>query len=162
MIKAQSGNYTCRSRCDAKLIYGDLGIRLTKFSLNNLSVLVSHSDASAFRNGIFDKNSMGKLLYMQGDQKQPSGNQLVTLDDLEKFRINLLLDIRKILDGQMTKPPKRWIKSREVKKMLNISGGTLQTLRNTGQLPFKRVGGLMFYDAAEIDLTLTSPKKLTR
>jgi hypothetical protein len=105
---------------------------------------------------------MGKLLYLPGDQKQPSGNQLVTLDDLEKFRVNLLLDMRKMLDGQLSKPPKRWIKSREVKKILNISGGTLQTLRNTGQLPFKRVGGLIFYDAAEIDLTLTSPKKLPR
>jgi hypothetical protein len=105
---------------------------------------------------------MGKLLYLPGDQKQPSGNQLVTLDDLEKFRINLLMDIRKMLDGQLSKPPKRWIKSREIKKILNISGGTLQMLRNTGQLPFKRVGGLMFYDAAEIDLTLASPKKLPR
>lgn len=105
---------------------------------------------------------MGKLLYMPGDQKQPSGNQLVTLDDLEKFRINLLMDIRKIQDGQSNKPPKHWLKSREVKKLLNISGGTLQNLRNTGQLPFKRVGGLIFYDAAEIDMTLTSPKKLAR
>jgi len=101
---------------------------------------------------------MGKLLYLPGNQKQPSGNQLVTLDDLEKLRINLLMDIRKMLDGQLTKPPKRWIKSSEVKKLLNISGGTLLTLRKTGQLPFKRVGGLMFYDAGEIDLTLSPDK----
>ncbi len=106
-----------------------------------------------------NQKCMGKLLYLPGDQKQPSGNQLVTLDDLEKFRVNLLMDIRKVLDGQLTKSPKRWLKSREVRKLLNISGGTLQTLRNTGQLPFKRVGGLIFYDAAEIDLTLASPKK---
>jgi hypothetical protein len=138
------------------------GDALTNFFLKFPSVLLSHTDTSTFRNGIFEKNSMGKLLYLPGDQKQPSGNQLVTLDDLEKFRVNLLMDIRKILDGQLSKPPKRWLKSREVRKLLNISGGTLQTLRNTGQLPFKRVGGLMFYDAAEIDLTLTSPKKLTR
>ena len=105
---------------------------------------------------------MGKLLYLPGDQKQPSGNQLVTLDDLEKFRINLLMDIRKMLEGQLAKPPKRWIKSCEVKKLLNISGGTLLTLRKTGQLPYKRVGGLMFYDAAEIDLTLTSPKRIPK
>lgn len=105
---------------------------------------------------------MGKLFYLPGDQKQPSGNQLVTLDDLEKFRINLLMDIRKVLDGQLAKPPKKWIKSSEVKKLLNISGGTLVTLRKTGQLPFKRVGGLMFYDAAEIDLTLSPDKRSPR
>ena len=105
---------------------------------------------------------MGKLLYLPGDQKHSSGNQLVTLDDLEKFRINLLMDIRKMLDGQVSKPPKRWIKSSDVKKLLKISGGTLLTLRKTGQLPYKRVGGLMFYDTAEIDLTLTSPRRLPK
>ena len=60
------------------------------------------------------------------------------------------MDIRKMLEGHLAKPPKRWIKSSEVKKMLNISNGTLLSLRKTGQLPFKRVGGLMFYDAGEI------------
>lgn|GEM_PF-374056 len=99
---------------------------------------------------------MGRLVYLPGDQKQPIGNQLVTLDDLQKFRIDLLMDIRKMLEGQLAKPPKRRIKSSEVKKMLNISNGTLLSLRKTGQLPFKRVGGLMFYDAGEIDLTLTN------
>ena len=99
---------------------------------------------------------MGRLVYLPGDQKQPIGNQFVTLDDLQKFRIDLLMDIRKMLEGQLAKPPKRWIKSSEVKKMLNISNGTLLSLCKTGQLPFKRVGGLMFYDASEIDLTLTN------
>jgi hypothetical protein len=103
---------------------------------------------------------MGKLLYMPGEQKQPSGNQLVTLDDLEKFRINLLMDIRKMLDGQLGNPPKRWLKSKEVRKILNISGGTLQTLRNNRKLPFTRIGGLIYYDAAEIDQILTKQKRV--
>jgi hypothetical protein len=97
---------------------------------------------------------------MPGDQKQPSGNQLVTLDDLEKFRINLLMDIRKMFDGQLGKPPKRWLKSKEVRKILNISGGTLQTLRNNRKLPFTRIGGLIYYDAAEIDQILTKQKRV--
>jgi hypothetical protein len=105
---------------------------------------------------------MGKLLYLPGDQTKPSGNQLVTLDDLEKFRVKMMMDIKMLLEGHVSKPPKRWIKSKEVRKLLNISGGTLQHLRNTGQLPSKKVGGLVFYDAAEVDQTLTCPKKPPR
>ena len=102
---------------------------------------------------------MGKLLYMPGDQKQPSGNQLVTLDDLEKFRVTLMMDIRCMLEAPLSKSPKRGLKSNEVRKLLNISGGTLQTLRNNRKLPFTRVGGLIYYDAAEIDLILSDRKK---
>ena len=102
---------------------------------------------------------MGKLLYMPGDQKQPSGNQLVTLDDLEKFRVTLLTDIRTMLEGHLAKPPKRWLKSKEVRKILNISGGTLQGLRNNRKLPFTRIGGLIYYDAGEIDRILTQQKE---
>jgi hypothetical protein len=105
---------------------------------------------------------MGKLLYIAGNPQKPSGNQLVTLDDLEKFRVKMMMDIKMLLEGHTAKPPKRWLKSREVKQLLKISGGTLQHLRNTGQLPSKKVGGLVFYDAAEVDLTLTSPKKPPR
>ena len=102
---------------------------------------------------------MGKLLYISGDQKQPSGAQLVTLDDLAKFRVTLMMDIKCILEAHLSKSPKRWLKSNEVRKMLNISGGTLQTLRNNGKLPFTRVGGLIYYDAAQIDLILSDCKK---
>jgi len=103
---------------------------------------------------------MGKLLYMPGDPKQPSGNQLVTLDDLEKFRVTLLADIRIMLHGHLAKPSKRWLKSNEVRKLLNISGGTLQSLRNNRKLPFTRIGGLIYYDAAEIDQILTKQKSV--
>lgn len=40
---------------------------------------------------------------------------------------------------------KEWLKSYEVRKMLGISPGTLQSLRRTGTLRFSKVGGLMFY-----------------
>jgi hypothetical protein len=37
---------------------------------------------------------MGRLLYLTEDQQKPSGNQLVTLADLEKFRVTLMMDIK--------------------------------------------------------------------
>ena len=104
---------------------------------------------------------MGKLLYITDDQQKPSGAQLVTLADLEKFRTMLMMDIKLLLEGNLGKSAKRWLKSYEVRKMLNISGGTLQTLRNNGKLPYTRIGGLIYYDATEIDGILTNLKKVS-
>jgi hypothetical protein len=78
----------------------------------------------------------------------------VTIRDLEEFRTKLMMDIEKILEGHMARTSKRWLKSLEVRKMLGISAGTLQTLRNNGKIPFSKVGGLTYYDAAEIDKVL--------
>jgi Helix-turn-helix domain len=102
---------------------------------------------------------MGRLLYIREEQQKPSGSQLVTLADLEKFRVTLMMDIKLILEGSLGKPAKRWLKSHEVRKLLNISYGTLQTLRNNGKLPYTRIGGLIYYDAVEIDQILTDQKK---
>jgi len=102
---------------------------------------------------------MDKLLYVPGERPIPSGSQLVTLDDLERFRVTLMMDINKMMEGRLTKSPKRWLKSYEVKAMLKISYSTLQMLRNTGKIPFTRIGGLIYYDAAEIERILETQKK---
>jgi hypothetical protein len=69
------------------------------------------------------------------------------------------MDIKKMLEGHLGKTPKRWLKSFEVRQMLKISPGTLHTLRSTGKIPYTRIGGLIFYDAVEIDLILQSQKQ---
>jgi hypothetical protein len=61
---------------------------------------------------------MGKLIYVPGEDQTPFGSQVDTLDDLEKFRVTLMMDFTKMMEGNLTKPPKRWLKSHEVKKML--------------------------------------------
>ena len=54
---------------------------------------------------------MAKLIYVPDDKPEPSGSQLVTLDDLEGFRVKLKMDIKMMLDGKVDKPAKRWLKS---------------------------------------------------
>ena len=102
---------------------------------------------------------MDKLFYIPGERPIPPSSQLVTLDDLDRFRLTLMMDIKKMLDGQLAKPLKRWLKSQEVKQLLKISNSTLQMLRNTGKIPFTRIGGLIYYDAAEIERILDTEKK---
>jgi predicted DNA-binding transcriptional regulator AlpA len=101
---------------------------------------------------------MGKLLYLTDNDQKPAPSQLVTIKDLEEFRTKLLMDIKMMPEGHLNKTSKRWLKSYEVRKMLGISPGTLQTLRNNGKIPFTKIGGLTYYDAAEIDHILSSTK----
>ena len=101
---------------------------------------------------------MGKLLYLMDNDQKPAPSQLVTVKDLEDFRTKLLMDIKMMLEGHLNKTTKRWLKSLEVRKILGISPGTLQTLRNNGKIPFTKIGGLTYYNAAEIDRILSTPK----
>jgi predicted site-specific integrase-resolvase len=52
-------------------------------------------------------------------------------------------------------PAKKWLKSYEVRELLNISPGTLQNLRINGTLPYTKIGGVMFYDYEDIKKILT-------
>jgi len=102
---------------------------------------------------------MGKLFYLKDNGQKPSPPQLVTFDDLEEFRVKLLMDIKRMLEGHLNKTSKRWLKSCEVRKMLGISPGTLQTLRDKGKIPFTKIGRLIYYDIAEIDNLLAYQNK---
>jgi predicted DNA-binding transcriptional regulator AlpA len=81
------------------------------------------------------------------------GLQVLTVDDLEKFREQLLADIEKLMN---TKRPKKWLKTNEVMELLGMSEVTLQTLRNKGLIPFKKLGGTVYYNAEELDEFLTN------
>ncbi len=83
-------------------------------------------------------------------------NQLITVGDLESFRITLLEEIKSILKESSGQPAKQWMRSSEVRKMLSISPGTLQNLRVNRTLSFTKVGGIVFYRYDEIARLLNS------
>ena len=72
-------------------------------------------------------------------------DQIATVGDLEKMKQDLLSEIKKMLT-ESTGVQKKWLKSDEVKKLLGISTGTLQTLRLNGSLPHSKIGGTLYYD----------------
>ncbi len=85
--------------------------------------------------------------------------EIITKEDLNEFRDKLLDDI-KILLGQPISEPKKWLKSYQVKNLLKISQGTLQTLRVNGTLPFTKIGGILYYKHEHIMQILEgNPKK---
>ena len=69
---------------------------------------------------------------------------IVTTEDLMVFKEELLAEIKTIFT-QRSPQPKRYLRSAEVRKLLNISPGTLQNLRINGTLPFSKVGGIVYY-----------------
>ncbi len=86
-------------------------------------------------------------------------DQLVTLGDLQDFKDDLILSIRAMIQANASQPMKKWLKSYEVVKLLNISKGTLQTLRNNGTLPFTKIGHMIYYDQDEINNLMADKKK---
>jgi len=83
--------------------------------------------------------------------------EIITLEDLQKFRLQLLEDLKTVFQ-QPNQSQKQWLNSSEVRKMLSISHGTLQNLRIKNVLPYQKIGGLMFYKYDDIIKLLEGDK----
>lgn len=95
----------------------------------------------------------------EGRQDIPIRPELwVTPTDLLRFKSELLQEIEVLLSRNQPQEVKKWLKSYEVRKLLNISPGTLQTLRLNGTLPFTKMGGALYYEYKEIQKILDDAK----
>ena len=78
-------------------------------------------------------------------------SSIITTDDLREFKMELIEEFKSILSQQQSQVTlKRYLKSSEVMDLLQISPGTLQNLRINGTLPYTKIGGIIYYDAQEI------------
>lgn len=81
-------------------------------------------------------------------------NEMITKEDLRQFSLELLNSI-KILIMQKTElqnqvVEQEWIKSKQVRKIMDMSPGSVQNLRVTQKVRFKKVLGSYYYN--KIDL----------
>ena len=88
--------------------------------------------------------------------------EVITKEDLNEFRQLLIADLSTLLDIKPQQQQKKWLKSNEVRELLNISPGTLQNLRINGTLTYTRVGGILFYESDHIDKLLNGNKTINR
>ena len=84
--------------------------------------------------------------------------ELITREDLREFKTELLNELKQIMQPGQGQS-KRWLKSSEVRKMLNISPGTLQNLRINGTLRFTKMGSILYYKLEDIDKILEGDGK---
>lgn len=84
--------------------------------------------------------------------------EVITREDLQEFRSQLLEDFKAILSNKQTAPRREWLKSFEVRRLLKISPGTLQNLRINGTLSYTKIGSIMFYSYQDIEKLLDQNK----
>lgn len=86
--------------------------------------------------------------------------EILTKNDLNQFKTELLEELKVIISK--AKPTanqqKEWLKSYEVRKLLNISPGTLQSMRVNGIISYTKVGGIFFHSYADICNVLEGKK----
>ena len=97
-------------------------------------------------------NLQPKKLFPELENMELLNHQIVTKKDLLNFG-NLLLEELKNSKTIEEKPAK-WLKSSEVRKLLQISPGTLQNLRITGTLKPSKIGGILYYKHEDIEKML--------
>lgn len=76
--------------------------------------------------------------------------EIITKEDLYQFRSELIQEIRILLKQTPSTIDKQWLKSAEVRKLLQISPGTLQNLRINGTLRYTKIGGSRYYSSKDI------------
>jgi hypothetical protein len=80
--------------------------------------------------------------------------EVLTTDDLKEFKAELLEEIENLLKNVNGQSSKKWLKSPQVRKLLDISPGTLQNLRVNGTLPYTKIGGVIYYAYEDIQKML--------
>jgi hypothetical protein len=85
---------------------------------------------------------------------------IVTVEDLETFKNNLVETLVKVLTDRASSPARRWMKSHEVRRFLKLSPNTLQALREKGLLPYTKIGGVIYYDYEDIRTMLEQNKTI--
>lgn len=80
----------------------------------------------------------------------------ITKDDLRQLRLTLIHDIEKIIDKRISIPnPENensidWLRSKAIRKMMNISPATLQNLRITGKIRYTKILGSYYYSKSDL------------
>lgn len=79
----------------------------------------------------------------------------LTKEDLLVFRDELLSDIKKLLKRENCEDGKSledllWLRSKAVRRMMEISPSTLQNLRISGKVRYKKIMGSYYYSKEDL------------
>lgn len=81
-------------------------------------------------------------------------NNNITKDDLKQFGLLLVEQIKQIMENNQNKEKDslnpEWLKSRVVRKLMDMSAASLQNLRITGKVRFKKVLGSYYYNKSDL------------
>jgi excisionase family DNA binding protein len=75
--------------------------------------------------------------------------EIITKNDLLQLKKEIVDEVKKIVTGG-EQINKKWIKTKEVCKLLNCSPGTVQNLRINGSIEYTKIGGSLYYSMESI------------
>ncbi|WGQ13781.1 DNA-binding protein [Sphingobacterium faecium] len=78
--------------------------------------------------------------------------EMVSKQDLELFRTRILSDIEQLLVSSLIPPTDEfdWLRSKAIRKMMDISPATLQNLRITAKIRYKKIMGSYYYNRTDL------------
>lgn len=74
---------------------------------------------------------------------------ILTKEDLDEIR-SLLNEVLPLVKQQNVSAYRKWIRGKEVQKLLGISNTKLNNLRNSGKLTYTEYGNMYYYDTDSI------------
>lgn len=81
-------------------------------------------------------------------------NDNITKDDLKQFGQLLVEQFKQIIENNKNKEEgglnPEWLKSRVVRKLMNMSAASLQNLRISEKVRFKKVLGSYYYNKSDL------------
>lgn len=79
----------------------------------------------------------------------------LSLDEFESFKSKVIGDLEELKELLKNKnTDKKWLKSSEVRQLLGISHGTLQTLRNNSSITYSKIRGILYYKLEDVEKLL--------
>ena len=81
-------------------------------------------------------------------------DEMITKKDLEAFKQELFA-----LLSNTNKAEVNWLKNADVRGMLGLANGTLQTLRVNESLPYSKIGGKYFHKRSDVEAMLERAQK---
>lgn len=89
-------------------------------------------------------------------------SEIITKEDLRQFGLLLRNDIYNVLRNKSKETDlfnPKWLKSRAVRKMMDMSAGSLQNLRVTGKVRYKKVLGSYYYNRKDLEKLFEDAKE---
>ncbi|AIM36717.1 hypothetical protein KO02_08375 [Sphingobacterium sp. ML3W] len=81
--------------------------------------------------------------------------EILTKEDLIRFKVELISEFKNLMN-EKNEHRKKWLRSKEVEKLLNISPGTLQNYRINGTIKWTKFGNTYFYSLDAIQQSFES------
>lgn len=75
----------------------------------------------------------------------------ITKEDLRLLRQTIITELKEFINQKSNEVSLEWVKTRVAKQLLSISAASLQTLRISGKLRYRKILGSYYYNRIDIE-----------